>query len=87
MSHSRKFRAETEFPGIIVYKTVFSNTIPDAAEATSVRQNQTGEDIFMTQTKYTNNSIHPTSIVYYKCFCSCLISKPKTNELRYEFQI
>lgn len=45
MSHRLKFRAETEFPGIIVYKTVFSNTIPDAAETTSARQNQAGEDI------------------------------------------
>lgn len=73
MSHSLKFKAETEFPGIIVYKTVFSNTLPEAAETASVRQNQTGEDIFMTQTKNTNNLIHPTSIVYYKCFCSCLM--------------
>lgn len=40
-----EIQSRDEFPGIIVYKTVFSNTIPDAAETTSARQNQTGEDI------------------------------------------
>lgn len=86
MSHSLKFRAETEFPGIIVYKTVFSNTLPDAAETASVTQNQTGEDIFMTQTKNTNNLIHPTSIINAFVLALCL-TKPKTNELRYELQM
>ncbi len=52
MSHSLKFRAETAFPGTIVLKTVVSNTIPDAAETTSARQNQTGEDFYDTNQKH-----------------------------------
>lgn len=86
MSHSLKFRTETQFPGIIVYKTVFSNILPDVAETASVRQNQTGEDIFVTQTKNTNNLIHPASIIINAFVLALCPSKSKTNKLRYEIQ-
>lgn len=80
MSHSLKFRAETEFPGIIVCKTVFSNILPDAAETASVRQNQTGEDFLWHKQKIQLiwSIPHLSNIINAFVLALCL-SKPKPN--------
>lgn len=78
MSHSLKFRAETAFPGIIVYKTVFSNILP--AETASVRIKQ--EKFFFLWHKQKIQIIWSIPLLSYiiNAFVLALcLSKPKTN--------